>query len=332
MGKLPKNIQLRYRVIDRLLRDYETVKTDVIIDKIFERHDISVGKTTIQKDIRNMIMDYHAPIEYDNSKKAYYYPENVDEIFPIIELIDEEINALLFYFKTISQYRDYPIFKEISKTTKKVIDSTNIPLEMKELFERDTLLETEKHPLIPGLGLITELLESIANQRVIEIQYKRHNKEPKKHLIKPLLLKEDKLLWYLIGINIKYDSFITFGLDRIISFNCTNEVFQKIDFKSEEYFKYSFGVTVTDEEPIEVVISFKSKQGHYLKTLPIHSTQEIVEENNQNLIIKVMVKPSYEFYSKILSYGSDAKIISPKSVVNRVVETLEIAKSQYNNT
>ena len=51
MGKLPKNIQLRYRVIDRLLRDYETVKTDVLINKIFERHDISVGKTTIQKDI-----------------------------------------------------------------------------------------------------------------------------------------------------------------------------------------------------------------------------------------------------------------------------------------
>jgi len=332
MGILPKNIQLRYRVIDRLLRDYETVKTNMIIDKIFERHDISVGKTTIQKDIRNMIMDYHAPIEYDNAKKAFYYPGNVDEIFPIIELIDEEINALLFYFKTITQYRDYPIFKEISKTTKKVIDSTNIPLEMKELFERDTLIETEKHPLIPGLGLITELLESIANQKVIEIQYKRHNKETKKHLIKPLLLKEDKLLWYLIGINIKYDSFITFGLDRIISFNCTDEVFGKIDFKSEEYFKYSFGVTVTDEEPVEVVISFNPTQGHYLKTLPIHNTQEIVDDCENNFIIKVMVKPSYEFYSKILSYGADATIISPKSVIDKVIDTLKNVKNQYNIT
>lgn len=329
MGILPKNIQLRYRVIDRLLRDYETVKTNVIIDKILERHDISVGRTTIQKDIRNMIMDYHAPIEYDNSKKAYYYPDNVDEIFPIIELIDDEINALLFYFKTITQYRDYPIFKEISKTTKKVIDSTNIPLETKEIFERDTLLETEKHPLIPGLWLITELLECIANQKIIEVQYKRHNKAPKKHLIKPLLLKEDKLLWYLIGINIKYDSFITFGLDRIISFNDTNEVFKKIDFKSEDYFKHSFGVTVTDEEPIEVVISFNPTQGHYLKTLPIHNSQEVVEDSDENFIIKIRVKPSYEFYSKILSYGSDAKIISPKAVIDRVVETLLNAKNQY---
>lgn len=332
MGILPKNIQLRYRFIDRLLRDYDTVKTTVIIDKLFERHDISVGETTIQKDIRNMIMDYHAPIEYDNSKKAHYYPENVDEIFPIIELLDEEINALLFYFKTITQYRDYPIFKEISMTTKKVIDSSNIPLEMKEIFERDTLLETEKHPLIPGLWLITELLESIANQKIIEIQYKRHNKDPKKHLIKPLLLKEDKLLWYLIGINIKYDSFITFGLDRIISFNDTNEVFEKIDFKSEEYFKHSFGVTVTDEEPIEVVISFNPTQGHYLKTLPIHNTQKIVEDSEHNFMIKVMVKPSYEFYSKILSYGSDATIISPKSVIDKIVDTLRKVKNQYNIT
>ncbi|EIJ38678.1 hypothetical protein JoomaDRAFT_1667 [Galbibacter orientalis DSM 19592] len=329
MGKLPKNIQLRYRVIDRLLRDYDTVKTTMIIDKIFERHDISVGKTTIQKDIRNMMMDYHAPIEYDNSKKAYYYPENVDEIFPIIELLNEEIDALLFYFKTINQYRDYPIFTEISMTTKKVIDSSNIPLKTKELFEQDTLLETERHPLIPGLGLITGLLESIANQNIIEVNYRRHNKDPKKHLIKPLLLKEDKLLWYLIGINIKYDSLITFGLDRIISFKNTGEDFEKIEFDSQEYFKHSFGVTVTDEDPIEVIISFNSRQGHYLKTLPIHNTQEIIEENSEFLIIKVMVKPSYEFYSKILSYGSDAKIISPKSVIDKVIDTLNKAKDQY---
>ncbi|TBN06695.1 WYL domain-containing protein [Hyunsoonleella flava] len=332
MRELPKNIQLRYRVIDRLLRDYDTVKTSFIINKVYERHDISVGETTIQRDIRNMITDYHAPIEYDTSKKAYYYPENIDEIFPIIELLDEEINALLFYFKTITQYRDYPIFKEISMTTKKVIDSSNISLKMKELFEQNTLLETEKHPLIPGLGNITELLDCIANHNVIEVNYRRHNKESKKHFIKPLLLKEDKLLWYLIGINIKYDSLITFGLDRIISFKRTGEVFEKIDFNSQEYFKYSFGVTVTDEVPIEVIISFKSKQGHYLKTLPIHHTQEIVEENKEFLIIKVIVKPSYEFYSKIFSYGSDARIISPKSVIAKVVDALKNAQAQYKIT
>lgn len=329
MRKFPKNIQLRYRVIDRLLRDYDTVKTRLIIEKVYERHDISIGETTIQRDIRNMILDYEAPIEYDTSKKAYYYPENVDEIFPIIELLDEEINALLFYFKTINQYRDYPIFKEISMTTKKVIDSSNIPLNMKKLFEQNTLLETEKHPRIQGLGNITKLLECIANHKVIEVNYRRHDKDSKKHLVKPLLLKEDKLLWYLIGINIKYNSFITFGLDRIISFKTTGDVFEKIDFNSQEYFKYSFGVTVTEEEPIEVTISFRSNQGHYLKTLPIHPTQEIIEENEEFLTIKVMVKPSYEFYSKILSYGSDAIILSPKPVIERVVTTLKKAEVQY---
>jgi len=45
-----------------------------------------------------------------------------------------------------------------------------------------------------------------------------------------------------------------------------------------------------------------------------------------------MVKPSYEFYSKILSYGADATIISPKSVIDKVIDTLKNVKNQYNIT
>ena len=102
MGKLPKNIQLRYRVIDRLLRDYDTVKTTMIIDKIFERHDISVGKTTIQKDLRNMMMDYHAPIEYDNVNDVMmecfsffqYYNNNYRPIYHLEKFIFYLINRI----------------------------------------------------------------------------------------------------------------------------------------------------------------------------------------------------------------------------------------------
>lgn len=326
---LNKNAYLRYRLIDRLLRDYNFVKTSTIIEKLYERHDISVADNTVNQDIRNMITELHAPIEYNNSKKAYFYPDNVDEIFPVIELIGEEINALLFYVKTINQYRDYPIFKEISNSTKKVIDASNIPYETKKLFEQNTLIETEKHPPLPGIELITDLLEAISEKTVIEVEYRRFNNKPKKHLIKPFLLKEDKLMWYLIGINKKYDSLITFGLDRIQSFKKTNETFDEIEFDSKEYFKHSFGITVSELDPVEIIISFDPKQGNYLKTLPIHNTQEIIEDNNKRFIIKVTAKPSYEFYSKILSYGNTATILSPDSLRVELIEIFKNALSNY---
>ena len=126
MPLLTKNIFLRYRFIDRLLRDYKTVKTSLIIDKLYERHDISVGDTTIQRDIRNMITDLHAPIEYDKSAKAYFYPDNVEELFPAIDLQEEEINALKFYADSLTHYKDIGIFKDFTNAIDKVVDAVRI--------------------------------------------------------------------------------------------------------------------------------------------------------------------------------------------------------------
>lgn len=329
MRHLPKDIPLRYRVIDRLLRDYDHVKTQTVVDKLFDRYDLSVGTTTIQRDIRNMQADLHAPIEYDNSLRAYFYPDNVEDIFPVIDLVEEEVNALLFYSKTITQYKEYPIFEEISMAIKKIIDASNMNLETKELLEEQTLIETEKHPLIPGIGCITGLLQTIAKRQVIELEYGRFGEPTKKHLIKPLLLKEDKLMWYIIGVNIKYNEINTFGLDRIKSYKVKNETFDPVEFDSKEYFQYSFGVTVANKKPLDVVIQFNPEQGNYLKTLPIHSTQKILEDNEERFVISLKVIPSYEFYSKILSYGCNAKVISPAKLIEGFLNNFRDSLKNY---
>jgi predicted DNA-binding transcriptional regulator YafY len=72
-------------------------------------------------------------------------------------------------------------------------------------------------------------------------------------------------------------------------------------------------------------------QGHYLKTLPIHETQKILVDNEDELRISIQVKPAYEFYSKILSYGDSVKIISPEGVQQEVKETLRKALLRYEN-
>ncbi|WP_392388875.1 WYL domain-containing protein [Flavobacterium piscinae] len=62
----------------------------------------------------------------------------------------------------------------------------------------------------------------------MEIEYQRFDDIIKTHKIKPILLKEDKQLWYIIGKNIKYDSLITLALDRIIDVSSTEESFSEV--------------------------------------------------------------------------------------------------------
>lgn len=331
---MPKNKEAlkRYRIIHNILRRGGKHKTNRIVE-ICNDAGIPVKLRTIQKDLEDLAEDielgFFLPIKKDDSTKTYYYEKIPCNIFPSLELEPGEITALLFYAKTVRQYKEYPIFKEITNAVQKVIDNSNIAPEIKELFEKETLLETEKHPSIGGIELIADILDSITKKKIIEIEYQKFDDEIKRHRIKPILLKEDKQLWYIIGINVKYESLITLALDRIIDVSVTEESYTEISFDSKEYFKYSFGITVTEEEPIDVMISFNPEQGNYLKTLPIHSSQIVLEDTTDKFVIQVSVKPSYEFYSKIYSYGSSATILSPEVIRKTFQQTFIDAVSNY---
>ncbi|MHB1105407.1 MAG: helix-turn-helix transcriptional regulator [Lutibacter sp.] len=332
---MPKNKEAlkRYRIIHNVLRTGGKHKTSRIVE-ICNDAGIPVKLRTIQKDLEDLAEDtelgFFLPIKKDDSTKTYYYEVIPKSIFPSLELEQNEISALLFYAKTINQYKEYPIFSEITKAIQKVIENSNISPAIQELFEKQTILETENHPSIGGIEMIAEILDAITKRKILSVEYQKFDDKIKTHLIMPLLLKEDKKLWYVIGISLKKNSLITLALDRIIDVSIGKEEFDEILFDSNEYFKYSFGVTVSEKEPIEVTILFEPEQGNYLKNLPIHHTQEIIEDNDEKFVIKVKVKPSYEFYSKILSYGADATIISPKSVSEKISKTFELALSKYN--
>lgn len=323
----------RYRIILKVLSRGNNHSSKELHQTVIN-NGIEVGYRTIQKNLEDLrdddsIFGVNLGIIQDKKEKKWYSTGIPKEIFAALELKDGEVDALLFYVKTINQYKEYPIFKDISRAMVKVINSSNISKDRKRLFQIENTLEPEKHPPLSGIEFIVDLLKAISERKIIEIEYKRFGKESKIHKIKPILLKEDKLMWYVIGINLKYDSLITFALDRVLIVNISNETFEEVKFDSKEYFKHSFGITVSEEDPVEVTISFKVDQGDYLKTLPIHPTQQIIEETNENIIINVTVKPSYEFYSKIYSYCENAKIIAPDFIREKFKTGFNKAKMNY---
>jgi len=323
----------RYRVILKVLSREGRFTSKHIYHSCLNSG-IDVGYRTVQKDLEDLrddetIFGRNLGIKYDEKEKKWYSTGIPAEIFTALELKDGEIDALLFYAKTINQYQDYPVFRDISQAMKKVIDSSNISEERKKLFRLKNLIEPETHPPISGIDFIVDLLKAISSRNIIEVEYERFGKESKTHKVKPILLKEDKLMWYLIAINIKYDCYITFALDRVKNVLSTEDFFEEIKFNSAEYFKYSFGVTVSEDKPVEVTISFDAEQGHYLKTLPIHPTQEILKDTKKELILKVTVKPSYEFFSKIYSYCSHASVISPNEIKDIFRNNFNKAKENY---
>ena len=69
-----------------------------------------------------------------------------------------------------------------------------------------------------------------------------------------------------------------------------------------------------DEKPEVIEICIDAMQANYLRTLPLHSSQEEIERNDDYSIFRFHMVPSYEFLQELRKYGSDVEVISPESV------------------
>ena len=168
-----------------------------------------------------------------------------------------------------------------------------------------------------GLNWLNGLVHSITHQKIIALNYTKfwegvsHQKT-----LEPYALKEFRNRWYLLANEKDGKDFIlkTFGLDRISDLEISNSTFkpQKIDI--EKYFINSFGIIYSeDEQPEEIVLSFDSEQGQYIKTLPMHHSQKVLIDNDKEYRIQLTLFPTYDFEREVLSHGERVKVISPKS-------------------
>ncbi|MDW7692678.1 WYL domain-containing protein [Flammeovirgaceae bacterium SG7u.111] len=323
----------RYKIIDRELSRKDYVKTADLVDICLKECEMGITVRSIQKDIQDMQTDsflgYYAPIEYDKSKKAYFYADSKYSITGF-GLKEEEINTLQIFAGKLNLYKNYPIFKDFSTAIEKVLQAVQIRKSLKNVEQRQ-YIQTQNIPMCLGTEFIPNIVTALEEQKIIEFEYQKYgDNNIKKRILYPYLLKEDSNRWYIIGKLKGKKQLTTFAIDdRIKSLYITSEYFSpdKIDF--DEYFKYSFGISVFDEPVTEVILSFDAHQGFYIKSLPLHSTQKVLVDNNEELRISIQVKPSYEFYSKILSYGKAVKVVSPNKLQEEIKVHIDALSKIY---
>lgn len=112
----------------------------------------------------------------------------------------------------------------------------------------------------------------------------------------------------------------SFGLDRLSQLEITNRAFQFSTTNNiEENYCYCFGIiSPNDETPQEIILSFNPLQGRYIKTLPLHATQQILIDNENELRIKLKLYLTHDFMMELLSYGNNVKVLQPAILIDEI--------------
>ena len=176
-----------------------------------------------------------------------------------------------------------------------------------------------------------DILQAIKNKVSITIGYKKFQAtDEKERSINPYLLKEYQNRWYVIGYD-NYDGFVkTYSLDRVTKLLIVGKSFE-IDsgFDYDRFFKYNIGITTLDKEPEDILLSASPLEGSYLKSQPLHWSQNVIIDNENECKIRLRVVVTKELAMKILSMGGGIKVISPKSLKNQIAAEIKKASSNY---
>lgn len=320
-----KNAQLRYRIIDRSIRNnYNPFPTKQDLRQACEEalYGEGIGEnicdSTIEKDLFAMRMDHDAPIKYSKKEKGYFYE---DENYSIdnIPLSEDDIDAIKFATTTLMQFKDVDMFKQFGFAIDKIFDRVHIssnPLEESV----DNFVQFESVPETLGTEFLPNILKAIKEKLIITFDYTSFiSEKTKSRKVVPLLLKEYRNRWYLISFSLAKRKVITFGLDRISDLELTEDYFlESIDFNPDLYFKHSIGITSFDEKPERITFKIDKIGGKYLESQPIHQSQKIIKEGKKRNTYQLKVLLSEELKRFFLSYGNQIEVIEPEKLRNTI--------------
>jgi predicted DNA-binding transcriptional regulator YafY len=124
--------------------------------------------------------------------------------------------------------------------------------------------------------------------------------------------------------------FRTFGLDRIEELTIHPSTFHRdpsVDLNAK--FNDAIGVVYKDGLKEEVILSFDAEQANYIKSLPLHHSQEILLEDENELRIRLFVVINYELIQQILMHNAYCKVIAPSKLAEDVKWRLKQALEKY---
>ena len=164
---------------------------------------------------------------------------------------------------------------------------------------------------------LAALLEAMKENRTVTITYCAFGKTKSyTFCIEPYCVKLFENRWYVLAHNVQYDDIRIYGLDRIEDLKVEDRTFKlPKDFSASDFFSSYYGiVTNMNINPERIVIRAYKDHIPYINSLPLHHSQELLEDNGEYADFELYLVPTYDFVMRLLHVGAMIEVVSPVSL------------------
>lgn len=199
------------------------------------------------------------------------------------------------------------------------------------LAQKDRILVDE----IPsGRVWLTAVLSAIKENRIINLTYQSFQADKADtYPVAPYCVRLFGNRWYMVAYGILSEEVRIYGLDRIKNVETTEETFTlPADFSARDYFSDYYGVvTGMGVAPERVVLRAYGAHRNYLASLPLHHSQELIEDCGEYADFKLYLAPTYDFVMKLLSMESMIEVMEPLSLRKTMKDRISEMHQLYQN-
>ena len=166
-----------------------------------------------------------------------------------------------------------------------------------------------------GQRFLTTIIEAMRDGLTVTLTYQSFNKDnPHTFEVHPYCVKVFKQRWYMVAYSPYYNELRIYALDRVLEVETTETKFKlPKNFDAKEYFAEAFGIMIGHDCNVErVEVKVMNRQREYLRTLPLHPSQQEVETADDYSVFTFNLRPTFDFVQELRRYGSEAEVLAPQ--------------------
>ena len=218
----------------------------------------------------------------------------------------------------------------IKKWLMESLSMSNLLNESKDM--RDRIL-FEKIP--SSQRWLSTIVNAMRDGKAVKITYQGYwRSHPSTFVTYPYCLKLFKQRWYMLATSEGNDKPWIYALDERMHNAMQTEESYKVPkkFNADRFFADYYGVVVgTDKEPQEVKIRVDNDQVSFFDSLPLHHSQQKLEDESDELytVYRYHLAPSYDLKQEVLSHGPSVEVLSPIEFREEIMDDIATMASRY---
>lgn len=183
-----------------------------------------------------------------------------------------------------------------------------------------------------GVELLHTVLNAIDQGRTLCFDYvSYYTKDRTFHFeLIPAFVRLFEQRWYLIGEFTDRSQTRVLALERMHNLVIgEKQLSASPNITPQEFYDGCFGVIRDDKQAQTIKLKVYDKQVDYIRSLPLHASQQEIETGKDYAIFQYYFRPSFDFVQEILWHRDKVEVIEPKILREEVISLLRQMLERY---